>query len=300
MKSLLRNVALTLLCAICLSSCSDNDVRLLYWNIQNGMWSDQANNYDNFVEWVKGFDADVCVWCEAQTLYYDGTYDSDPDGWKRLPEGWDELARRYGHNYSAIGGVCSGYPQVITSKYPIETVATMTEADTDRGHLCHGSAIQRIVIRGREINFVPLHLAPFANMEPFRCQEMNWILDHSVLDSTYAGHGNWIMLGDFNSLSRVDNFHYQFPADTIRFNCQDVMISRSGLVDILSATHPGEFIPTCTGNRRLDYVYVSPDIKVKSAEPQTDFWCEYEQVAAIPDFWLPSDHIPVLMDFKAK
>ena len=31
---------------------SDN-LRVLYWNIQNGMWSDQANNYNNFVAWVK-------------------------------------------------------------------------------------------------------------------------------------------------------------------------------------------------------------------------------------------------------
>ena len=30
-----------------------DDMRLLYWNIQNGMWSDQSNGYDNFVAWVK-------------------------------------------------------------------------------------------------------------------------------------------------------------------------------------------------------------------------------------------------------
>ena len=24
-------------------------VKLLYWNLQCGMWADQANNYDNFV-----------------------------------------------------------------------------------------------------------------------------------------------------------------------------------------------------------------------------------------------------------
>lgn len=27
--------------------------KLISWNIQNGMWSDQANNYDNFVEFLK-------------------------------------------------------------------------------------------------------------------------------------------------------------------------------------------------------------------------------------------------------
>ena len=44
-------------------------LRVLYWNIQNGMWADQHNNYDNFVEWVKKYDPDVCIWCEAKSRY---------------------------------------------------------------------------------------------------------------------------------------------------------------------------------------------------------------------------------------
>ncbi len=51
---------------------SDN-LRVLYWNIQNGMWSDQANNYNNFVAWVKKYDPDICVWCESATIYKDNT-----------------------------------------------------------------------------------------------------------------------------------------------------------------------------------------------------------------------------------
>ena len=27
-------------------------LKIIVWNIQNGMWSDQGNNYDNFVAWV--------------------------------------------------------------------------------------------------------------------------------------------------------------------------------------------------------------------------------------------------------
>ena len=58
---------------------SGSDLRLLYWNIQNGMWSGQDDNYDRFVEWVKQFDADVCVWCEAQSIYRSGTADRMPE-----------------------------------------------------------------------------------------------------------------------------------------------------------------------------------------------------------------------------
>lgn len=37
-------------------------LRILYWNIQNGMWSDQGNNYDNFVAFVRELDPDICIW----------------------------------------------------------------------------------------------------------------------------------------------------------------------------------------------------------------------------------------------
>ena len=54
---------------------SGRDLKVLYWNIQNGMWSDQGNNYDNFVEFVKEQNPDICVWCEAESRYRTGTAD---------------------------------------------------------------------------------------------------------------------------------------------------------------------------------------------------------------------------------
>ena len=54
---------LTLLPGCAQRQADETNLRLLYWNIQNGMWSDQANNYNNFVAWVKKYDPDICVWC---------------------------------------------------------------------------------------------------------------------------------------------------------------------------------------------------------------------------------------------
>ena len=69
--SFYRFAALLLFAAALTAGCGErtDDMRLLYWNIQNGMWSDQSNGYDNFVAWVKGYDPDVCVWCEAPVSY---------------------------------------------------------------------------------------------------------------------------------------------------------------------------------------------------------------------------------------
>ena len=61
--------------ALLLTACGKEkqEVRLLYWNIQNGMWHDQDNNYDNFVQFVKEQDPDICVWCEAESRYREYT-----------------------------------------------------------------------------------------------------------------------------------------------------------------------------------------------------------------------------------
>ena len=118
---------------------SDN-LRVLYWNIQNGMWSDQANNYNNFVAWVKKYDPDICVWCESATIYKDNTNSAQASSARFLPDGWAALAARYGHAYTAVGGWRDNYPQTITSKYPIETLLKITDSDQAGKPVSHGAA----------------------------------------------------------------------------------------------------------------------------------------------------------------
>ena len=70
-----------LLAAALLAGCGSertDNMRLLYWNIQNGMWSDQGNNYSNFVAWVKKYDPDVCIWCESASIYKNNTNSGAP------------------------------------------------------------------------------------------------------------------------------------------------------------------------------------------------------------------------------
>ena len=99
--SFYRFAALLLFAAALTAGCGErtDDMRLLYWNIQNGMWSDQSNGYDNFVAWVKGYDPDVCVWCEAQSIYKSGTAERMDSVDRYLTANWGELAARYGHKY---------------------------------------------------------------------------------------------------------------------------------------------------------------------------------------------------------
>ena len=51
------------------SEAEDTTLRVLYWNFQNGMWSDEPNGYNNFAAWVRRYDPDVCIWCAASWLW---------------------------------------------------------------------------------------------------------------------------------------------------------------------------------------------------------------------------------------
>ena len=138
------------------SAQTDDNLRLLYWNIQNGMWSGQGDNYDKFVEWVASQAPDVCVWCEAQSNYKTGSAEKMAPEDRYLTDNWGELAARYGHKYWYKGGHRDNFPQVITSKYPIENVARIIGSRPD-SVVSHGCGWARIAKNGKTINIVTLH-----------------------------------------------------------------------------------------------------------------------------------------------
>ena len=112
-----------------------NNFKLLSWNIQDGMWCDQFDNYANFVAYINEINPDIFCIQEAAThwdidgkslSHYSRTlpYPDQKDveaKWEN-PSGWVALAERWGHKYVVMGPYLDNYPVVITSKYPIELV----------------------------------------------------------------------------------------------------------------------------------------------------------------------------------
>ena len=318
-------------------------LRVLYWNIQNGMWYDQEHNFSNFRDFVAKYDPDVCVWCEAQSIYKSGTSPTMAAKDRFFPGGWDNFAKSYGHLYTAIGGyrlyADDYYPQVVTSKYPIETVLKITETDpsliplpdgfdhtkTGPGYypVAHGAALQRIRVNGQSINIVTLHLWPHAysyyakfvtkktsdsskigegNIQ--REKEITYICQHTYLDSQFKGEENWLMMGDFNTRSRLDNWYYKFSGDDPRLSSHDYILDNTDYKDIIALQHPGKFFMTRTwvadGNPpRYDFMYASPSMydRVVRAEIIYDLWCPVVHTG-ISNYYTPSDHYPILVDFK--
>ena len=115
--------ALSLFSLSCPADGKGKELKVLYWNIQNGMWSDQADNYDHFVAYVQSLDPDICIWCEAESRYLtDTAVKMQMPEDQYLPWNWDLLAQRYGHQYTLVCGKRDTFPQVITSKYPLRIV----------------------------------------------------------------------------------------------------------------------------------------------------------------------------------
>lgn len=114
-----------------------------------------------FRAWVKGYDPDVCVWCEAQSIYKSGTAERMDSVDRYLTANWGELAARYGHKYWYVGGHRDNFPQVVTSKYPIENVQRIVGQAPD-SIVSHGAGWARIVKNGRPVNIVTLHTWPQA------------------------------------------------------------------------------------------------------------------------------------------
>jgi len=331
-----------------------NCLRVLFWNIQNGMWSDQAANFVNFRKFIEKYDPDVCVWCEGQTIYKTGTTTSCAVEDRTFPAGWADFAASHGHKYTAIGGyriyADDYFPQIVTSKYPITTLVKITETDEEHQQLAdsytdgkshaaeyhakcaegycpvaHGAAVQQIDVKGKKVNIVTLHLWPHAysyyakfviknqsydsansaggNVQ--REAEIKYICAQSIENEAFKGEENWLMMGDFNTRSRLDNWRYGLAEDSPFLSSHDYILNETFYKDIIGEKYPGHFFATRTwandsaGNYppRYDFMYASPAMysKVANALILNEEWTN--MVWSVSNFYDSSDHRPILVDF---
>lgn len=305
-----------ILLLVAISCTKPDNFRVLYWNIQNGMWDGQTDNYDRFVAWIREQNPDVCVFCEAETLYKTGTeyylWRSEDEHY--LPEHWPEVARRYGHDYVFLGGWRDDYPQVITSRYPIEGIALTGSADTV---VSHGAGWAKIQFKDKVLNMVSLHLwpqkfGPDVSKEDrqrsadaregdyYRRQEIEYICSHTIntVPPEVAAGQYWMMMGDFNSLSRVDNGVYQLPADDSVFLVHDFIRDSTPYRDVTHERHPEEFFTTIGYDYRIDFVYCTKSLldRIVSDRVVSDDYTTPVRDSQTLYFWRPSDHRPIVVD----
>ena len=300
------------------SSAAGKDLKVLYWNVQNGMWSGQDDDYNAFVNWVKAQKPDVCIWAEAETIYYTGSS-------KRLPREeryfiWDKVAPRYGHKYVYVAGHRDGYPQVITSKYPIENVEKIV--GDEETVVCHGAGWARVRVAGKVLNLVSLHTWPQQNHfnckgaapeiikasaekgegDMYRAQELKWICEHTILTDKDAAENLWLMAGDFNAISPKDNWVYRLPENSTKFLTHKYILENTPYVDVIWERNPRNFYTTTFEKKRIDFVYCSPALYdcMLDAQIVEDYYTRPVRDERVRSFLNPSDHLPIIVTLKIK
>ena len=320
MKSVL-NLILVCCLATILVGCNPQGekVRILYWNIQNGMWDGQTDNYDRFVSWVNGQNPDICVWCESVSLYRSNSLEPLEKSERYLLDGWGELAERYGHKYLFVGGHRDDFPQVITSKYSIVPVSRIIGNEKD-SIVTHGAGWAQVEVAGKTLNLVTLHTWPqkwgfnipsekregskAANEgDKYRLMEMTYICENTILTDSLAKNGYWIMMGDFNARSRVDNHIYNYTEDDTRFLVHDYILSNTPYVDVIHEKYPDQFFTTTGGKSRIDFIYCTRpvyDMITDARVVSDEYTTPVRNPQKLSNFWHPSDHRPIIMDLEIK
>ncbi len=296
---------------------SKSTLKLVYWNIQNGMWSGQDSDYGAFVDWVKAQEPDVCVWCEGESVYLSDSDKLMPKEDRYLIGHWGELAARYGHKYWAVSGHRDPYPQIVTSRYPIETVEKIIGEEPD-SVVTHGAGWFRLDVGGRKLNIVTLHTWPMGfayraqdkdssaavfGGDKYRRKEMEYICGHTIATDPDAASNLWMMMGDFNSRSRVDNYEYAYADDDLRFLVHDYISGNTPYVDVVAGKHPGKFISSFAGGSRIDFLYCTPALydRVVSSEIIWDgYTTPVRDPKGLSNFWHPSDHLPIVTVFDLR
>jgi exodeoxyribonuclease-3 len=221
-------------------------LKIVSFNIENGMSLDKGSNYDHFVAWVDSVSPDVFAIEEA-------------NGFRQ--ESLEKLAARWGHPYVLTNVKASdNYPVALTSKYPILSRRRITM------YVSHGAIFAKL--RDADLNIVVTHLWPQSYWHEkgdglgnaYRLQEINIVLDSTI--RKYPSETNWTFMGDFNSVSRKD---YYPPDNTQNYDVTDE-IEKAGYEDVIhylhgyksnqTAEYPWDYYP----GHRIDFLFATPSV----------------------------------------
>jgi exonuclease III len=309
-------------------------LRIMDYNVQNGIWSAQHDNYNGFVEFMKEQDIDIAIFCEASTIYYDHTnkgskfeerylpYKYQPYEKKKtdhlVPTGWIELAARYGHNYVAIGAHQDNYPVVVTSKYPI-----VKSVKLGGDKVSHGGIHAQVDVEGEIVNIVGFHTWPQGwemgikgkdarakstaehGGHKTRYDETKHFMERTILNPEYANEKHWIITGDMNCVSPLDDATLDLGWENPRYAGQRFIVEQvpqvKDLIKLYNSPDKRDVIISSTmGTGRIDLMYGSEKFAktlIKAKSPR-DGWTngKYDKESG---FFKEcgSDHLPVLCDF---
>jgi exodeoxyribonuclease III len=248
---------------------SKTKLRVLAYNVFVGFKNDDKR-HEQVVAWIAAQKPDVVALQELN---------------KYTEEKLREDARSWGHPYVKLCKVKSGFHLGLTSRQPIQNVHLITKKGLWHG-LIHGQT--------HGIDFFVLHLAP--KPEDIRLPETNIVLNE--IRKIQSADRPTVLLGDFNSASRLDNDYYQHKSKyEPKYNVMDQYLN-GGWVDLVhqqqgtitekQASMPSLLIENKWGFWRIDYILASAQLAKN---------CMSARVMKEPATDYLSDHYPVMADF---
>ncbi len=317
MKKHLLLISVLFLCLSSATAKKEQPLRLLYWNIQNGMWDGQTDDYQRFTDWVRQQNPDICVWCEAHKNYKTNSDKGESEKMDACKSRWERLAKRYGHKYVYLSAVRDNYPQMITSKYPIETVKLMIGNKRD-SIVAHGAGWFKLKMGKKDINIVTLHTWPQGfgfgikdnkereasklrnDGDKYRRMELEYICKETILQNKKSGKELWMMMGDFNAKSPLDDDIYKHGKGDTKYLTHTYILENTPYLDLIKEKHPDTFEYTTGSKNRIDFIYTTKPLlkKVVDANVLNDAYTKpVRNPQKISNFWHPSDHLPILVNF---
>ena len=139
----------------------------------------------------------------------------------------------------------------------------------------------------------------------FREYEMKYIVKKTVNNSSYAGEEYWLLGGDTNSRSPYDEWYYGTSTFApCKYLVHKHIIENTDLKDVIADRLPKDethFVTTTYGATRIDFLYASPKLfdAITNSVTLMDSWTnEITRWEYYNQFWYPSDHRPIVVDFK--
>lgn len=252
-----------------ISSETEKTFRVLTFNVDRG-FSDSDNRHKLAVAWIASQRPDVVALQELNNY---------------TEEKLKEDARKWGHAYVQLCKVKSGFHLGLTSRKPITNVHLITRKGLWNGML-HGQTYG--------IDFFVVHLAP--RPEAIRLPETDIVL--SEIRRIHTAGRPSILLGDFNSRSRLDNDYYMRASEyESQYNVMDrymnagwidLVNQRQGAIDERQASRPTLLVKNIWGFVRIDYILASDQLARR---------CIFARVMKDPATDYLSDHYPVMAEF---
>jgi endonuclease/exonuclease/phosphatase family metal-dependent hydrolase len=109
------------------------------------------------------------------------------------------------------------------------------------------------------------------------------------------------MAGDFNAVTRVDNWHLGRPEDDKAFLLNDYVRSQTPYIDLIERLYPGEYQKSTFSGRRIDFIYMTEPLFSKVTEARTiydGFATASRDPRRLNNFCNPSDHYPIAVTLE--